>query len=62
MSLIKLFAILLFPIAILKVVLAIMQGGYAWKNLGHLDIAEREQPQKSEWFFWVAKAVIDLLS
>jgi len=48
MSLIKLFAILLFPIAILKVVLAIMQGGYAWKNLGHLDIAEREQPQKSE--------------
>jgi len=43
MSLIKLSVILLFPVAVLKVVLAIMQGGLAWRNLGYLDIAEREQ-------------------
>lgn len=48
MSLIKMFAVVLFPIAVLKVVLAIMQGGLAWKNLGNIDIAEREQPQKTQ--------------
>nr|CAG4648840.1 EOG090X0BWK [Polyphemus pediculus] len=48
MSIIKLLVILLFPIAILKVVLAIMQGGAAWKNLGYLDIKEREESQKQK--------------
>jgi len=48
LSLIKLLVILLFPVAVLKVILAIMQGASAWKNLGYIDIREREQAQKKE--------------
>lgn len=43
MSLIKALAVLLFPVAVLKVVLAVMQGGSAWRNLGYIDIKEREE-------------------
>ena len=42
MSFIKILAVLFFPVAVLKVVLAIMQGGSAWRDLGYLDIKERE--------------------
>lgn len=42
MSLIKALVVLLFPVAVLKVVLAVMQGGSAWRNLGYIDIKERE--------------------
>jgi len=43
MSLIKALVVLLFPVAVLKVVLAVMQGGSAWRNLGYIDIKEREE-------------------
>lgn len=38
----KVLAVLFFPVAVLKVILAIMQGSSAWRNLGYLDIKERE--------------------
>lgn len=47
-SLIKVVVILLFPVAVLKVILAIMQGGSAWKNLGYIDIKEREEAEKKQ--------------
>lgn len=46
MSIIKTLVILLFPVAVLKFVLALMQGGSAWRNLGYLDIKEREETGK----------------
>ena len=48
MSLIKVLVVLLFPVAVLKFVLAVMQGGSAWRNLGYLDIKEREESQKKQ--------------
>nr|CAG4638687.1 EOG090X0BWK [Cyclestheria hislopi] len=47
-SLLKGLAIILFPVAVLKVVLAIMQGSLAWRNLGHIDIKEREEAEKKK--------------
>jgi hypothetical protein len=35
-------------VAVLKVIFAIMQGASAWKNLGYIEIREREQAQKKE--------------
>lgn len=46
MSVIKVLVILLFPVAVLKVILAVMQGGSAWRNLGYIDIKEREESEK----------------
>lgn len=48
MSVIKIFVVLLFPVAVLKVVFAVMQGSSAWRNLGYLDIKEREESQKKQ--------------
>ena len=48
MSLIKALVVLLFPVAVLKVVLAVMQGGSAWRNLGYIDIKEREDAEKKQ--------------
>lgn len=48
MSVIKILAILLFPVAVLKMVLAVMQGSAAWYNLGQIDIKEREEATKRE--------------
>jgi len=48
MSLIKALVVLLFPVAVLKVVLAVMQGGSAWRNLGNIDIKEREEAEKKQ--------------
>nr|SVE73776.1 EOG090X0BWK [Daphnia atkinsoni] len=48
MSTIKVLAVLLFPVAILKLVLAIMQGGSAWCKLGYIDIKEREESNKKQ--------------
>jgi CDP-diacylglycerol--inositol 3-phosphatidyltransferase len=48
MSLIKILIVLLFPVAVLKFVLAIMQGGSAWRNLGYIDIKEREESEKKQ--------------
>nr|CAG4652109.1 EOG090X0BWK [Triops cancriformis] len=42
MSLLKLAVILLFPVAVLKSVFALMQGFGAWKDLGVVDMKERE--------------------
>lgn len=39
----RLMAYLLFPVAILKLVLALMQGYYAAINLGNIDAEEREK-------------------
>ena len=41
MSLLKLLVIVLLPVAVLKFVLALMQGVSAWKHLGGIDISER---------------------
>lgn len=38
----KISAVLLSPVAVLKVVLALMQGFLAWRDLGHIDQKERE--------------------
>lgn len=43
MSVIKILVVLLFPVAILKAVLAVMQGAAAWYNIGQIDIKEREE-------------------
>lgn len=45
---IKVLVVLLFPVAVLKVVLAIMQGASAWRNLGYIDIREREEAGKKQ--------------
>lgn len=39
----RLLAYLLFPVAVLKLVLALMQGYYAAINLGNIDVEEREK-------------------
>ncbi|EFX77412.1 hypothetical protein DAPPUDRAFT_305782 [Daphnia pulex] len=48
MSVIKILVVLLFPVAVLKFILAIMQGGSAWRNLGYIDIKEREESDKKQ--------------
>nr|SVE75343.1 EOG090X0BWK [Daphnia dolichocephala] len=48
MSVIKILVVLLFPVAILKLALAIMQGSAAWRKLGYIDIKEREQSEKKQ--------------
>nr|CAG4646520.1 EOG090X0BWK [Macrothrix elegans] len=47
-SLIQVLVVILFPVAVLKVILALMQGGYAWRNLGYIDIKEREEATKKQ--------------
>lgn len=42
-SILKFLVIILLPVAVLKFILALMQGASAWKNLGGIDISERQQ-------------------
>ena len=48
MSVIKILVVLLFPVAVLKMVFAVMQGAAAWYNIGQIDIKEREAAAKTE--------------
>lgn len=48
MSIIKMLVVLLFPVAVLKLLLALMQGGSAWRKLGYIDIKEREESDKKQ--------------
>lgn len=48
MSVIKMLLVPLSLVAALKVVLAVMQGGSAWRQLGYLDIKEREAAQQEK--------------
>nr|CAG4641144.1 EOG090X0BWK [Eulimnadia texana] len=44
----KVLAVLFFPVAVLKMVFALMQGYAAWNSLGHVDIKERLEAEKTK--------------